>query len=80
MLDEAGLPYLRVELDATWQIRGDGHPDRTPPARSQSPSQLPARALTPPRVCRLFTEGVRRPQQCQLLAAAQHLARYSAVL
>jgi hypothetical protein len=27
VLDGAGLPIVRVELDGTWRIRGDGHPD-----------------------------------------------------
>ena len=28
ILDEAGLPYLRVELDPGWRIPGDLHPDQ----------------------------------------------------
>ena len=27
ILDEAGLPYVRVELDPTWHLPGDAHPD-----------------------------------------------------
>jgi hypothetical protein len=27
ILDDAGLPYLRVPLDASWHVRGDSHPD-----------------------------------------------------
>ena len=27
VLDEAGLPYVWVELDASWQVPGDRHPD-----------------------------------------------------
>ncbi|HVT03859.1 MAG TPA: hypothetical protein VHL58_10865 [Thermoanaerobaculia bacterium] len=27
ILDEPGLPYVRVELDPTWRILNDGHPD-----------------------------------------------------
>ena len=27
VLDEAGLPYVRVELDPSWRIPGDGHPN-----------------------------------------------------
>jgi hypothetical protein len=27
ILDEGGLPYLWVEIDAEWQVPGDGHPD-----------------------------------------------------
>jgi hypothetical protein len=27
ILDEAGLPYVRVELDPTWRIPDNGHPD-----------------------------------------------------
>jgi hypothetical protein len=29
VLDEAGLPYVRVSLDPRWRIAGDGHPDAT---------------------------------------------------
>jgi hypothetical protein len=28
ILDDAGLPYVRVELDPNWRIPGDLHPDR----------------------------------------------------
>ncbi len=27
ILDEAGLPYVRVELDPSWRVPGDQHPD-----------------------------------------------------
>jgi len=27
ILDEAGLPYVRVRLDPTWHLPGDAHPD-----------------------------------------------------
>jgi len=27
ILDEAGLPYLRVRLDPAWHLPGDAHPD-----------------------------------------------------
>jgi hypothetical protein len=27
VLDEAGLPYVWVELDGSWHVPGDGHPD-----------------------------------------------------
>jgi hypothetical protein len=27
ILDEAGLPYVRVELDPSWRVPGDPHPD-----------------------------------------------------
>ena len=27
ILDDSGLPIVRVELDGTWRIPGDGHPD-----------------------------------------------------
>src|SRR5207237_3432504 len=27
VLDEAGLPYVWVQLDASWRIANDGHPD-----------------------------------------------------
>jgi hypothetical protein len=27
ILDDSGLPVVRVELDASWRIAGDGHPD-----------------------------------------------------
>jgi hypothetical protein len=27
ILDDAGVPYVRVELDPNWRIPGDGHPD-----------------------------------------------------
>lgn len=27
VLDEAGLPYVRVMLDPAWRLAGDGHPD-----------------------------------------------------
>ncbi len=27
ILDEAGLPYVRVKLDPTWHLPGDAHPD-----------------------------------------------------
>lgn len=27
VLDEAGLPYVRVRIDPAWRIAGDGHPD-----------------------------------------------------
>jgi hypothetical protein len=27
ILDETGLPYVWVELDPTWRVPGDGHPD-----------------------------------------------------
>lgn len=28
ILDDAGLPYVRVELDPSWRLPGDVHPDR----------------------------------------------------
>jgi hypothetical protein len=27
VLDEPGLPYVWVQLDASWRVRDDGHPD-----------------------------------------------------
>ncbi len=27
ILDEAGVPYVRVEIDPAWRIPGDVHPD-----------------------------------------------------
>jgi len=27
VLDEAGLPYVWVQLDASWHVPNDGHPD-----------------------------------------------------
>ena len=27
ILDEAGLPYVLVELDTNWRVPDDGHPD-----------------------------------------------------
>ena len=27
VLDEAGLPYVWVQLDASWRVSNDGHPD-----------------------------------------------------
>jgi hypothetical protein len=27
ILDDTGLPYVQVELDPTWRISDDGHPD-----------------------------------------------------
>jgi hypothetical protein len=27
VLDDAGLPYVRVLLDPRWRLAGDGHPD-----------------------------------------------------
>jgi hypothetical protein len=27
ILDDAGLPYLLVELDPAWRVPGDAHPD-----------------------------------------------------
>jgi hypothetical protein len=27
ILDDSGLPIVRVELDRAWRIPGDGHPD-----------------------------------------------------
>jgi hypothetical protein len=27
ILDDSGLPVVRVELDRAWRIPGDGHPD-----------------------------------------------------
>jgi hypothetical protein len=27
VLDEPGLPYIRVKVDPTWRLPGDAHPD-----------------------------------------------------
>jgi hypothetical protein len=54
VLDEAGLPYVRVKLDPTWHLPGDAHPD----ARA-------ARAIAAAVVARLRPNDAASPSKTQ---------------
>ena len=48
ILDEPGLPYVRVRLDSSWHVPGDSHPDaRAAHAMAVAIAARLARALTP---------------------------------